>query len=123
MYGSMVGGGASGHSHSLQERFTALDSCILDGSRCFRDREEAGGKGQRDAKAKGPASSAPDAAKAALVLSAKARKRQAKIVRPLACQATSKFLWHLVFGFMQGQKLHVIWTQPKSAGENIAAKF
>lgn len=53
-------------------------------SSCFACREEAGGKVRRNAKANGPASGAPDAAKAAPVLTAKARKRQAKIVRPLA---------------------------------------
>ena len=72
------------------------DSCILMVSSCFAFREEAGGKGRRNAKADGPAGAAPDAAKAAPVLSAKARKRQAKIVRPLAYQATSELVWHPV---------------------------
>lgn len=93
---------------------------MLMASSSFPFREEAGGKGRRNAKANGPASGAPDAAKAAPVLSAKARKRQAKIVRPPACQATS--LIHVAPCLCKWQQLLVTWAQPRSAVENGAAK-
>ena len=90
----------------LAGKLSAARKTVVSSS-CLRVREEASGTGRHSAKAGGLSSRVPDAVKAAPVLSAKARKRQAKIVRPSFVQPCLKAHWAACVCFVQWQQPHV----------------